>query len=47
MVIRFSAEIKIESQNYSIAIFIYSKIEKEKFNTSVLLLIFFIQIARK
>ena len=28
MAIRFSAEIKIESKNYNIAIFIYSKIEK-------------------
>ena len=28
MAIRFSAEIKIESENYNIAIFIYSKIEK-------------------
>ena len=34
MAIRFSAEIKIESKNYNIAIFIYSKIEKKKFNTN-------------
>ena len=47
MAIRFSLEMKIESKNYSIAIFIYSKIEKKKFNTNVLLLLFFIQIARK
>ena len=48
MAIRFSAEMKIiESKNYNIAIFIYSKIEKKKFNTNVLLFIFFIQIARK
>ena len=30
MAICFSAEMKIESKNYSIAIFIYSKIEKKK-----------------
>ena len=47
MVNRFSVEMKIESKNYSIAIFIYSKIEKKKFNTNVLLFIFFIQITRK
>ena len=47
MAIRFSVEMKIESKNYSIAIFIYSKIEKKKFNTNVLLFIFFIQITRK
>ena len=47
MAIRFSVEMKIESKNCSIVIFIYSKIEKKKLNTNVLLLIFFIQIARK
>ena len=48
MAICFSAEMKIESKNYSIAIFIYSKIEKKKkINTNVLLLIFFIQITKK
>ena len=47
MAIRFSIEMKIESKYYSIAIFIYFKIEKKKFNTNVLLFIFFIQIARK
>ena len=47
MSIRFSVEMKIESKNYSIVIFIYFQIEKKKFNTSVLLFIFFIQIARK
>ena len=47
MAIRFSAEMKIENKNYNIAIFIYSKIEKKKFNTNVLLFIFFIQITRK
>ena len=35
MAIRFSVEMKIESKNYSIAIFIYSKIEQKKFNTNV------------
>ena len=47
MAIRFSVEMKIESKNYSVAILIYSKIEKKKFNTNVLLFIFFIQIPRK
>ena len=32
MAIRFSVEMKTESKNYSIAIFIHSKIEKEKIN---------------
>ena len=36
---------EIESKNYNISIFIYSKIEKKKLNTNVLL--FFIQITRK
>ena len=47
MTIRFSAEMKIESNNYKIAIFIYFKIKKKKFNTNVLLFIFFIQITRR
>ena len=47
MAIRFSAEMEIESNNYNITIFIYSKIEKKKFNTNVSLFIFFIQITRK
>ena len=41
MAIRFSAEIKIESKIYNIAIFIYSQIEKKKFNTNALLFIHF------
>ena len=41
MAIRFSREMKIESKNYNIAIFIYSKIEKKTFNTNVLLFILF------
>ena len=41
MAICFSAEMKIESKNYSIAIFIYSKIEKKKLNAKVLLFNFF------
>ena len=47
MAIRFSVEMKIESKNYNIAIFIYFKIEKKKFNTNALLSTFFIQITRK
>ena len=47
MAISFSAEMKIESKNYNIAIFIYSKIEKKKFNTNILLFIFLIQITIK
>ena len=35
MTIRFSAEMKIESKKYNIAIFIYSKIEKKTFNTNI------------
>ena len=38
---RSSVEMKIESKNYSIAAFIYFKTEKKKFNTNVLLFIFF------
>ena len=41
MTIRFSAEMKIENKIYNIAVFIYSKIQKKKFNTNVLPLIFF------
>ena len=36
MAIRFSTEMKIESKNCNIRIFIYSKIEKKKFSTNVL-----------
>ena len=36
MAIRFSTEVKIESKNCNIRIFIYSKIEKKKFSTNVL-----------
>ena len=39
MVIHFFAEMKIESKNYNIPIFIYSKIEEKKFNTNLLLFI--------
>ena len=46
MAVCFSTEMKIESKNYNIPIFIYSKIEKKKFNTNVLLF-FFVQIRRK
>ena len=42
MAIRFSTETKSEKKNYNIAIFIYSKIEKKKFNTNVLHFIFFL-----
>ena len=35
MAFRFSAEMKIESKNYNIPIFIYSRIEKKKFNTNI------------
>ena len=41
MAIRFSMEMKIESKNYDNAIFIYSKIEKKRFNTNALLFILF------
>ena len=34
MAVCFSTEMKIESKNYNIPIFIYSKIEKKKFNTT-------------
>ena len=37
MAIGFSVEKKIESKNYSIEIFTYSKIEKKKFNTNLLI----------
>ena len=47
MAIRFSAVMKIESKNCNIAVFIYFKIEKKKFNTNVLLFAFFIQITKK
>ena len=47
MTICFSEEMKIESKNYNIAIFIYPKIEKKKININVLLFIFFLQITRK
>ena len=40
MVSHFSAEMKIESKNYNIAIFIYSKIEKKKFNAKYYFLFF-------
>ena len=40
MAIRFSAEMKIKSKNYNIAIFIYSKIENKKFITNILLFFF-------
>ena len=46
MTIRFSAEMKIESKNYNIPTFIYSKIEKTKFNTNMLVFILLIQITR-
>ena len=39
MAIRFSAEMRIESKNYNVPIFIYSKIEKKKFKTNILLFI--------
>ena len=41
MAICFSTEMKIERKNCNIPIFIYSKIEKMKFNTNVLLSGFF------
>ena len=41
MAISFSTEMNIESKNCNITIFIYSKIEKKKFNTNVLLSVFF------
>ena len=47
MAIRFSTEMNIESKNCNITIFIYSKIEKKKFNTNVLLFVFLIQITKK
>ena len=34
--IRFSAKLRIESGNYETPVFIYSKIEKKKFNTNLL-----------
>ena len=37
MSIGFSTEIKIESKNCNISIFIFSKIETKKFNTNVLI----------
>ena len=47
MAISFPTEIKIESKNCNITIFIYTKIETKKFNTSLLLFIFLVQITRK
>ena len=41
MAIRFSIEMKIESKNYNITIFVNSKIEKNAFNTNILLFILF------
>ena len=38
MTILFSAQLKIESKNCNISIFIYLKIENKKFNTNVLVL---------
>ena len=38
MIILFSAQLKIESKNCNIPIFIYLKIENKKFNTNVLIL---------
>ena len=38
MTILFSAQLKIESKNCNIPIFIYLKIENKKFNTNVLIL---------
>ena len=40
----FFAEIKIESKNYNISIFNYSKIEKKKFSASMLLVILLIKL---
>ena len=47
MAIRFSTEMNIESKNFNITIFVYSKIEKRKFNTNLLLSVFLIQITKK
>ena len=48
MTIRFSTEMKIESKNCNISIFIFSKIDTKKFDTNVLLSVFlFIQFTRK
>ena len=44
MAIRFSIEMKIHSKDCNIPIFIYSKIEKKKFNTNVLLFIFLFKL---
>ena len=43
----FSTEMKIESKNCNIAIFIYSEIEKKKFNSNLSFFAFFIQIKGK
>ena len=40
MAIRFPAEMKIESKNYNIAIFIYSKIEKKNLTPTYYFLFF-------
>ena len=40
MAIRFSTKMKIESKNCNIPIYIFSKIEKKKFNINVLLFLF-------
>ena len=45
--IRFSAKLRIESGNYETPVFIYSKIEKKKFNINLLLFFIIIQITRK
>ena len=45
--IHFSAEMKIESKAYNIPIFIYSKIEKMKFNTYMFHFLLLIQITGK
>ena len=42
MTIRFSTEMKIESKNCNISIFIFSKIDTKKFDTNVLLSVFFV-----
>ena len=48
MTIPFSTEMKIESKNSIVSIFIFSEIKMKKFNTNILIFVFFfIQMTRK
>ena len=47
MTIRFSAEMKIEIKNYNFQLFVYSKIEKKKSDTNVLVFIFSFMLYKK